>query len=541
MRIRRVTAHAFGPLHGADARAGRRADRGARPQRVGQVDLARRHLRRAVRPAPGPNAAEDRSSRDRHRPWDRDDWEVSAEIVLDDGRRVELRHDLAGRVDCHAKDLDARHGLTRRSDQSARQVPGRGALARAGPPLVRGHRLGRAGPCSTRAASGPTPCRSHLQRAAATAGADETAAGALGRIDAFRQRAGRRPAPADSTRPLRRAIVAEDGAGPGEPRRRPGHAPSYEQRRSPSAICGRRRLRPSTGYGCTRRGPPRAAAGAVAGPGRRGGRTRPAGSAERPARPTTTARWPRSSAALAGWRSLPDSAPAGGPGPRRPGWRCTSSVSWPGSMSARPPVPRSPDRVRPRPRAGPTVRAGRRATRCARGRTWSRSRVRRGRGRPGAARAGGGTGRTGLAPGPGRGCGCRAGPMRGRRWAAPPPGSAGAGPDRGGRARAHRGGGLRPNAPPPTPAVRELGLTADPEVLHLLASGQAGAQRDGSGNANSRPPGTVWPRACGRRRPWSEWRSGPMSRRRSRALATWLDAEPDRAAQRNRIRDWRRG
>ena len=40
-----------------------------------------------------------------HRPWGNDtSWEVGAVIALDDGRRVELRHDLAGRVDSSARD-----------------------------------------------------------------------------------------------------------------------------------------------------------------------------------------------------------------------------------------------------------------------------------------------------------------------------------------------------------------------------------------------------------------------------------------------------
>ena len=44
---------------------------------------------------------------DLHRPWDNDtSWDVGAVIKLDDGRRVELRHDLAGGVDSSARDAD---------------------------------------------------------------------------------------------------------------------------------------------------------------------------------------------------------------------------------------------------------------------------------------------------------------------------------------------------------------------------------------------------------------------------------------------------
>ncbi|MXW30374.1 MAG: AAA family ATPase [Chloroflexi bacterium] len=35
---------------------------------------------------------------ERHKPWDTRAWEVNAVITLADGRRVELRHDLANRL-----------------------------------------------------------------------------------------------------------------------------------------------------------------------------------------------------------------------------------------------------------------------------------------------------------------------------------------------------------------------------------------------------------------------------------------------------------
>ena len=42
-----------------------------------------------------------------HKPWDSNtSWDVGAIIRLDDGRRVELRHDLAGGVDSSARDVD---------------------------------------------------------------------------------------------------------------------------------------------------------------------------------------------------------------------------------------------------------------------------------------------------------------------------------------------------------------------------------------------------------------------------------------------------
>ena len=40
----------------------------------------------------------------RHRPWEGDEWQVGALIELADGRRIMLRHDLAGKVDSSARD-----------------------------------------------------------------------------------------------------------------------------------------------------------------------------------------------------------------------------------------------------------------------------------------------------------------------------------------------------------------------------------------------------------------------------------------------------
>src|SRR5262250_1082821 len=58
------------------------------------------------RRAKGNPRKEDQEFADRHRPWDGNAWAVTAVIRLDDGRRVELRHDLDGKVDCRALDAD---------------------------------------------------------------------------------------------------------------------------------------------------------------------------------------------------------------------------------------------------------------------------------------------------------------------------------------------------------------------------------------------------------------------------------------------------
>ena len=148
----------------------------------------------------------DREFAERHRPWDRPDaWEVGGVVKLADGRRVELRHDLAGKVDCSAQDAELAGrdyvsqilfdgspdgsrwlGLNRKSFRSTACI-GQADMFRV---------LGDAG-----------ALQQDMQRAAATAGTDATAAEALARLDEYRaEHVGSRRAP---TKPLR---VSEDEA-----------------------------------------------------------------------------------------------------------------------------------------------------------------------------------------------------------------------------------------------------------------------------------------------------------------------------------------
>ncbi len=59
-----------------------------------------------IRRARGQPTSEEKHFAERHRPWDDDAWEVSVRLRLDDGRHVELRHNLATKTDSHATDLD---------------------------------------------------------------------------------------------------------------------------------------------------------------------------------------------------------------------------------------------------------------------------------------------------------------------------------------------------------------------------------------------------------------------------------------------------
>jgi hypothetical protein len=208
MLIRSVTAHAFGPLAGVTLPFGdgmtvvHGANESAKSTWHAAIYAALCGRRRGRAPS-----AEERRFAELHRPWDRTDWVVSAEVLLDDGRRVEVRQDLAGRVDCDVRDLDLGRDC---SDEF---------IADGTPDLARFLGLDRhsflATACVVQAqvlavherAGG---LQEHLQRAATTAGADRTAAAALAHIDTYRrEQVGTERAP---RRPLRLAVAAVDQA-----------------------------------------------------------------------------------------------------------------------------------------------------------------------------------------------------------------------------------------------------------------------------------------------------------------------------------------
>ena len=209
MRFESVTAHAFGPFRERSLQLGQGMTVIHGPNESGKstwhaalyVGLC------GIRRASGLRA-DDREFRNRHRPWDGEGWEVSTVVQLADGRRVELRHDLNGKVACQARDADLGRdyseevifegtpdgsrwlGLDRRSFLSTACV--RQADIQLG---------------SDQAGA----LQEHLQRAAATAGTDATAAAAIARIDSFRRDfvgSDRR----NSTKPLRVAREQVDRA-----------------------------------------------------------------------------------------------------------------------------------------------------------------------------------------------------------------------------------------------------------------------------------------------------------------------------------------
>lgn len=155
-----------------------------------------------MRRGKGAGTAADRRFQHRHRPWDADaGWAVSAVVALADGRRVELRRDLASKVNSSASDAD---------------LAGRdyaGEIMYEGAPdgsrwLGLNRRTFLSAACVRQAQLLGLPedagtLQQDLQRAAATAGADQTAASALERLTTYRrEEVGSGQAP---TRPLRKA------------------------------------------------------------------------------------------------------------------------------------------------------------------------------------------------------------------------------------------------------------------------------------------------------------------------------------------------
>ena len=205
MHIRSVTAHVFGPLRGATLELAE-----GMTVVVGNNESAKSSWHAAIyaalcgrRRGKGRSRLDEQRFTDLHRPWDGNDWLVSAQIVLDDGRLVEMRQDLAGKVDCHAKDLVLGHDIS--ADVMNDGMPDASRWLG----LDRDSFVACA--CVEQAQllgvlDDADGLQEHLQRAAATAGADATAAAALDCLEDFtRENVGLERA--NSTKPLQRATV----------------------------------------------------------------------------------------------------------------------------------------------------------------------------------------------------------------------------------------------------------------------------------------------------------------------------------------------
>ena len=109
MRFESIEARAFGPLRGAslELSPGMNVVHGANEAGKSTWHAALYAGLCGMRRGKGRAAAGDVLFERRHRPWDDDGaWEVGAVVELADGRRVALRHDLAGKVESSAQDAD---------------------------------------------------------------------------------------------------------------------------------------------------------------------------------------------------------------------------------------------------------------------------------------------------------------------------------------------------------------------------------------------------------------------------------------------------
>jgi hypothetical protein len=177
-----------------------------------------------IRRTRGRGREEDVDFARRHRPWTSDEWKVSLTLTLADGRKIDLSRDLEGRVDCRATDAvlgrdvsseimvegapDGSHwlGLDRRSFLAIACVRQAELLA---------------------VQDDPESLQVYLQKAAATAGTDATAAAALERIDEFqREHVGQDRV--NATKPLRRANERFNRAKARLEHARSGHASFLE-------------------------------------------------------------------------------------------------------------------------------------------------------------------------------------------------------------------------------------------------------------------------------------------------------------------------
>ena len=211
MRFESVRAHPFGPFDDDTLRLapGLNIVYGANEAGKSTWHAALYAGLCGMRRGKGAGTTQDRRFRDRHRPWNgTGDWAVSAVVALEDGRRVELRHDLANRINSSAVDADLA------SRDYSNQVMYDGAPD--GSSWLGLNRRSFLGVACVRQAqilgllNDADALQDDLQRSAATAGTDETAARALELLAKYRSaHVGSEHAP---TKPLRSARQRVDTA-----------------------------------------------------------------------------------------------------------------------------------------------------------------------------------------------------------------------------------------------------------------------------------------------------------------------------------------
>ena len=237
MRIEQVVAHAFGPIDEKTLPLAPGMTVVYGPNEAGKSSwhAALYAGLCGVRRGKGQPLIVDRELRDDHKPWDGERWDVEVVVQLADDRRIEIRQDLAGRVDSRATDLSLGTDVS-------------GEIMVDGSPdgskwLGLDRRAFLATACIGQTellaiANDPDLLQEYIQRAAATRGTDATAAAAIDRLDEFR-RAHVGEDRANSTKPLRQARVAAEAATTGLAGTRQRHAEYLELVGAADAARGR--------------------------------------------------------------------------------------------------------------------------------------------------------------------------------------------------------------------------------------------------------------------------------------------------------------
>lgn len=202
MWIERIRAVAFGPLVAEELEFGPGMNVVIGPNESGKSSWHATLFAAlcGMRRSRGAPRADDREFANRHRPWSGSDWRASAILRLADGRRIEISQDLGTMVDCRATDLtlgrDVSHEIMTDGSPDGSRWLGLDRTSFLATACVR-----QADVLDVQRNAGAL--QDALQRAAASARAESTAAEAIGRLEEFeRDQIGTERAP---TRPLRQA------------------------------------------------------------------------------------------------------------------------------------------------------------------------------------------------------------------------------------------------------------------------------------------------------------------------------------------------
>ena len=183
MHIESVIAHAFGPFSNETLKLGKGMTVIHGPNESGKSTwhAALYAGLCGVRRGPG-TKKEDQDFRSRYSPWDSGDWEVATTIRLDSGLHLELRHDLAGKVACSARDADS--GKDYSDEIMFEKAPDGSRWLGLNRRTFLNTACVRQGDIQA-LRDNAEALQEHLQRAAATAGTDTTAAKAIAEINGF--------------------------------------------------------------------------------------------------------------------------------------------------------------------------------------------------------------------------------------------------------------------------------------------------------------------------------------------------------------------